>query len=701
MTPKNDDTTKDGSKIVEFPKIDKEFIGVVRLKANKERNVQEQTFRFQKERIVVGSVVSADIRLTGKEIAPIHAVIEINPSDSSATVFDLASPTGIKVNGKKAVVSKIKPQDDLEIGIYRLDISVEGLDKHYSAKRRSRVRLSGHKKLFLDPEEDFSPLILEDERNVGEIFDYRPTSSSALEVVMSWCGTILDVEHFVHEREVVLGSDPGSHFGIPPVLKSRRHPIVTRTSSGYQLNIDPAMDGVIYQDGELKDIDTVKKQRNPGRHGHELALNKNDFAKVTLNDIDFYLSFTSAPPRLKPQKIFDRDPIFWQVLLGSFAFGVALFLALFNMPVDQKIEAEELPERVVTILYQPEKFSAYQLMHRSQPTETQQESKIKPPPIPKEPRPKQTVQLDIKPKGEQVANKPIPKEMDVSKAAQQQEAKNKAVAKVAQAKTQAPKGSAGDEGAGARARGEEGTRGSKTSDRAGPPQNKAFRPSPEGGAGSGGGQSQVPGQGNIALLKGASDKIKDLLGASADKLGKSGSRLQGFGGFTTHGGGGQALTGSGPGGGGTAADLGGLSDHGQGGGRVGTGMGAAGAGGSLAGSQARVVLRTGGDEETVVMGSIDADAVEAALLAHKDEFRLCYERELNKGNEKLGGRVATVFMIGDRGLVTEAGISSTSLNNVEAERCILKVIRRIQFPIPRGAGVVQVRYPFKFRPVNG
>ena len=67
----------------------------------------------------------------------------------------------------------------------------------------------------------------------------------------------------------------------------------------------------------------------------------------------------------------------------------------------------------------------------------------------------------------------------------------------------------------------------------------------------------------------------------------------------------------------------------------GFGMGAAGSGTSLVGGRSRVILRTGGPEETVVMGSIDAGAIERAILAHRDAFKLCYEREINAGHPSL------------------------------------------------------------------
>jgi TonB family protein len=96
------------------------------------------------------------------------------------------------------------------------------------------------------------------------------------------------------------------------------------------------------------------------------------------------------------------------------------------------------------------------------------------------------------------------------------------------------------------------------------------------------------------------------------------------------------------------------------------------------------------------MGSIDREEIERRILARKDEFRLCYEREINTGDKELAGRVGTSFVIGSSGQVTQAGITQSSLNNPNAERCILEVLKRIDFPNPKGGGIVQVSYPFKF-----
>src|SRR4051812_20522236 len=65
----------------------------------------EKTFRFDKERVVIGSVISADLRLSGDGVAPLHAVLE---AGKAPVIYDLASETGIFVNGTKVVTHSLR-----------------------------------------------------------------------------------------------------------------------------------------------------------------------------------------------------------------------------------------------------------------------------------------------------------------------------------------------------------------------------------------------------------------------------------------------------------------------------------------------------------------------------------------------------------------------------------------------------------------
>jgi outer membrane biosynthesis protein TonB len=365
------------------------------------------------------------------------------------------------------------------------------------------------------------------------------------------------------------------------------------------------------------------------------------------------------------------------------------------MRVVPSLEAEQIPERLATILYSPEKYAPRAPEPEPVAKNPEQDKpktpvEVKPP----KPIPHPTVKVEIHPKPLD-KEKPIPKEMDTGANKTTQTHQN-AKHHPAPSKKQG----AAKEGEGAKAQGDAGSRGTKTAAADKSHQNKAQTPSPNGGPGKGSSNSQAHDFGNVDFLKGDVGKIENILSGAGAHLGKGGEKFKGFGGFDTRGNGGLAIGGDGKGGGGTSALSQGLGDKGRGMGKVGTGLGAAGNGNGIIGGEARVAIRSGGPEEAVVMGSIDAGAIEAAMLAHKDEFRLCYEKEINAENPNLAGRVGTTFVIGSGGRVTEAGIESTTLKNANVERCVLAVIKRIDFPVPRGGGVVQVTYPFKYSPVG-
>lgn len=626
-------------------------------------------YRLNKDRIVLGTVVSADVHLQGDGVSPIHAVIEITTEANGsprAMIFDLASDTGVFINGTKHVTATIKTGDEITIGRFRMKFAVEDPTV---TKTPERVKEAAN-----EPREDLVPLNLQDERGVYEIFDYRPSSKQALEAVMSWSSTILDVEHFVDDANVTIGADRNADFAIPSNLSSSLYPIAARGGEGYQLSLDPSMTGVIQRQGQLMSLEQFRQVTGSST----LNLGKNEFAKIKVGDIDFYFSYTAAPPRLKSRRLMERDPFMHKVLFASIAMTVLFIVTAMNVKVNQNIEVEQLPERLATIIYQPViPRPATVVPPPSIPkTETKPEPEVK-----KEPE-KQQVKVEVQP----VKKKEPAKTIEVNKNVADKNVKG---GKAAQPQNEAK------EGAGAKAKGAEGSRGDRNAKPSKTQQQAAKRPSPQGGTGRGGGQSQVEDQGNVDLLKGAASAVGNILGNTNSKFGTGGSDLQGFGNFSTLGKGGQALSGEGKGGGGDAEGLGGLADKGRGGGRVGTGMGAAGKGTGIIGGGSRVALRLGGDGEGVVTGSMDTSAIAAAIEAHKDAFRYCYEKEVNAGAPKLAGTITTTSVIGSSGRITEAGLKSTTMNNANVERCVLGVLKRIDFPVPQG-GTVQFTFPFKF-----
>jgi hypothetical protein len=579
----------------------------------------------QKDRLVIGSLISADIRLDMQGVAPIHAVIEMDSSGASVgQIYDLASETGLKVDGQTTPAGTLRNGSSVEVAGALIQFSKVSTERPI-------------------PEEAL--LLVSNDAQVQSIFDPKPSLAQSLEVVCSWNDTILQVKHFQNEEFVRLGDASESDFVVPlPEPLGKSFILATQVLGQWTLKLNPSFQAVLFSGGRVQ---TLEKK------SLVIQLQAGDFARLKVGSLTFYVSKTQAPPRLIHRGGISLDPLLLRSLLVSAAITIGAFVGVSRMEPQQSIEAEQLPERVVTILYQPEVFQKKQEVQVVSAPPT-------PPPM-----------LPERPMMQPAPAKKLPRKKFVQKQSAS--------------------------GAGQRALGRQGKRGETKAPPRVVPQRVATRVSQRPSPGRGGGKSRADDQANVQMLKGASTQILDLLGGSSEKLGKAGNKLKGFGGFSTQGSGGLALSGSGKGGGGNAKTLlGGVGTKGRAGGKVGTGLGSSGTGRGIIGGRTRVALQTGDGEETIILGSIDREAVQAAINARRDEFRYCYEREINTGSAAGSGRVTTTFTIGSSGRASQLGIVSTSLNMAKVERCVLEVLSRIQFPKTIGGGFATITYPFEF-----
>ncbi|MBI4818252.1 MAG: AgmX/PglI C-terminal domain-containing protein [Deltaproteobacteria bacterium] len=153
------------------------------------------------------------------------------------------------------------------------------------------------------------------------------------------------------------------------------------------------------------------------------------------------------------------------------------------------------------------------------------------------------------------------------------------------------------------------------------------------------------------------------------------------------GAGGLGSRGSGAGGGGDALGIGGLGTHGHGNGTGGYGnidLGGKGKG------TTRIV-----PGKTIIQGSLSKEEIGRVIRRNLARFKYCYEKELNAA-PTLAGKVGVYFTIAPTGSVAEASVRETSINNNNVEECVLRVMRSLKFPQPKGGGIVVVTYPFVF-----
>lgn len=104
-------------------------------------------------------------------------------------------------------------------------------------------------------------------------------------------------------------------------------------------------------------------------------------------------------------------------------------------------------------------------------------------------------------------------------------------------------------------------------------------------------------------------------------------------------------------------------------------------------------------EDTVILGNMDPDAIRRVLLQHLAQFRYCYQSELDEvKSNKFSGLMNLNFNIDGSGDVSRVDVKSATGINNEVTGCVAEVLRGIQFPAPRGGGLVQVKQPINFYP---
>jgi hypothetical protein len=93
-------------------------------------------------------------------------------------------------------------------------------------------------------------------------------------------------------------------------------------------------------------------------------------------------------------------------------------------------------------------------------------------------------------------------------------------------------------------------------------------------------------------------------------------------------------------------------------------------------------------------GSLSRASIELEIKRNMNRFRGCYQKALGQVPD-LQGMVQIQFSVGKGGAVAGARISSSTLKNALAERCILRHIYGIRFEEPQG-GTAIFNYPFTF-----
>ncbi len=103
------------------------------------------------------------------------------------------------------------------------------------------------------------------------------------------------------------------------------------------------------------------------------------------------------------------------------------------------------------------------------------------------------------------------------------------------------------------------------------------------------------------------------------------------------------------------------------------------------------------EPKTVVLGSMDPELLRKILREYIPQFRHCYQQELIGNSDKIKGVIDLNFTISAEGRVAKHNIRAKDARfSQKGIGCMGQVLGLIDFPKPKGGGVVDVRQPLNF-----
>lgn len=640
-------------------------------------------------RLLVGRAESCDIILDYDSVSAVHAVIEVH--ENSAKIYDMNSTNGTWVGGKRVIVSDLKPGDafsladiDLSFLAYRSEDTLppvlDSLEPASGTASTKVVRTPDLPEipknlpkaapkveksdapyvmypLASDPKADSTEYIFEDLATIYPIFKYD-TSKQAVEIIILFKDRVYSVDYLPAKDGIyhLAGYNPGaSDLEFPYLGKKEKQHFVDVKGGQVSVHKLPGYEIFYLSENQSKSV-------NQGIG--IIDLKPKDILRFSNSDIQIYLRNVEAPPKVAPAPLIRRDPVLrkylWMFFIILTAFSSAIQFA--NFEEEKKEEEEKAPERLATILYkqklmvntnkavektedkkpEAQKAPPKVAVEKAEPTPTKEE--IKKPDIQTtavqnqkpDPGTKTATEKKVIVKGDPKINKPEPTKAGGSKPSP--------------VKTQTAQPAQ--------------TRAAVTAKTNGPVD--VYK------------SADFSSSVNTMLAKGGSL-------SSASTASATGSSSDFGSGVATGAGTGTSLQRA-------AVTTGGGSLTGATTGTLGTSKGAEGL------SAKRAIYTAGIPSETVVLGSMDPDVIRRILMDNLPKFRYCYQSELERSGADAQGVIRLNFVIGASGHVSQAGVDEASNLPVPVKRCVVNVLKGIQFPEPRGGGSVEVKQPMNFYP---
>ena len=109
------------------------------------------------------------------------------------------------------------------------------------------------------------------------------------------------------------------------------------------------------------------------------------------------------------------------------------------------------------------------------------------------------------------------------------------------------------------------------------------------------------------------------------------------------------------------------------------------------------IITASASSKTVVLGSMDPEILRKILEEYIPQFRHCYQQELEFNSDKLKGVVDLQFTITRVGKASKIKVLTRRTRfSRKGTHCMASVLQIIDFPKPKGGGIVDVRQPLNF-----
>src|SRR5690606_12259233 len=102
----------------------------------------------------------------------------------------------------------------------------------------------------------------------------------------------------------------------------------------------------IYSLSDLREEKFVKRFANY----YIVSLKQEDFAKVSIGNINFFMLYVRPAPRIKAAPIFENDAILMRTAIGSFLLMLLLLVGMSFVETPKPVTIDMVPERIAKVV---------------------------------------------------------------------------------------------------------------------------------------------------------------------------------------------------------------------------------------------------------------------------------------------------------------------------------------------------------------